>query len=204
MASPPGSCASRPLARPLRTSALRLIIESKWAARKHTSAQSPQPPATLRRSTEFGLPPGETPVVHLGPLARRFLPVLRNRLRLYAWIAALSMLIAAFAPTVSRALASGSAAQLAGDICVASGSRAVAPTKDRGPGLDEEGDSRSGAIDDCPYCTLHASDQALLPAASVFRLTLADGRSPQISSQATPRPSSVWPSSRPRAPPDHA
>lgn len=115
------------------------------------------------------------------------------------------MLIAAFAPTVSRALASRGAALLAGDICFAPGSRAAKPPNSGvSDAVNDDGRSLPRLIGDCPYCTLHASDQAPPPAASVFRFTLAAGRPLPISFQAVPRPPSAWPSSHPRAPPEYA
>lgn len=114
------------------------------------------------------------------------------------------MLIATFAPTVSRALANGSDGSVPVEICVAAGSPAVAiPLGVTGTGKGE-GRPEARLLEDCPYCGVHVPDQAAPPPTTASGLMPVTGRFLPRLFDAAPRPLFAWSPSRPRGPPMRA
>lgn len=115
------------------------------------------------------------------------------------------MLIAAFAPTVSRALANGSDGSVPMEICVAAGSPAIAnPLDAAGTAGKGEGRPEARLLEDCPYCGVHVPDQTAPPPTTASRLMPVTGRFLPKLFHAAPRPLFAWSPSRPRGPPMHA
>lgn len=96
----------------------------------------------------------------------------RKTFRLTAWLACLAMLMAAFAPTMSRALAAQGGADSQIMICTAAGMRFVDARQD---GLDEPASptQKAAAQGDCPYCS-SAGHAPALPVEDLTRLGRVD------------------------------
>jgi hypothetical protein len=122
--------------------------------------------------------------------------VFRAHRRLTIWFAALAILLASLAPSLSHALASASGTDWI-EICTTQGSKWIA--------TGEDGSERAPAavhvLDHCPYCSVHApafglppaNDSAQLPARLAYEFPLAF--------LAAPRTLHAWVSAQPRAPP---
>ncbi|MFT3799929.1 MAG: DUF2946 domain-containing protein [Burkholderiaceae bacterium] len=75
-------------------------------------------------------------------------------LRMLAWLALMSMLMVAAAPSVSRALAAADGSSARVTLCAEGGVRVVESSRENG---DKSSGRSSGAVhvDDCPYCSVH-------------------------------------------------
>lgn len=102
----------------------------------------------------------------------------QGRHRLTAWLALVVMLLGAFAPTVSRALAAARGAPLSIEVCTSQGPRWMSPVRVQSsapasaPTNDEVNDAHDGPastilLDACPFCLLLADRLGPPPAASV-------------------------------------
>ncbi len=121
---------------------------------------------------------------------------LRAHGRLTTWIAALAILLASLAPSLSHALASASGAGWI-EICTVQGSKWIS--------ADQAGSERAPAsahvADHCPYCSLHTPALGLPPADT------STGQPPSLAHEvplaflAAPRTLHAWVSAQPRAPP---
>ncbi len=127
------------------------------------------------------------------------LPPRLRRCRRLAWVAILAVLLAALAPTVSRALAGGGGAPAGWvEVCGALGVQWVQLGDDATP--DKPDDGRAGG-GHCPYCASHACSFLYPPTAS-FSLTLPVTASLHpLLHGAAPRPLFAWAATRSRAPP---
>ena len=125
----------------------------------------------------------------------------RTRLRQISALALLAMLGLAFVPTLSQALAAGSAADggLLNQICSADGLRQ--PTATAGSAGSEEAPRAGHAWDHCPLCGTSAAASGptgagwRIAAATVQRLHAAPTPAPGVPGVA------AWPAAMPRAPP---
>ncbi|WBL63010.1 DUF2946 domain-containing protein [Thauera sp. WB-2] len=126
---------------------------------------------------------------------------------LFAWLAIFAMMMAALAPTISRAMGPDADGRYLIEVCSAEGSGWVAVGADQfgmysvqGPAGGDDGDPLQ-AFKQCPYCGAHAG-VALLPALAIAKPGPdATGRSHPWLFFHAPRPLFAWSPSRPRAPP---
>jgi hypothetical protein len=120
----------------------------------------------------------------------------RAHRRLTSWIAALAVLLAALAPALSHALASGTGAHWI-EICTTQGSRWIQ--------AGEDGTERTPAsahlLEHCPYCTLHAPALGLPPVPVLVHLPLQLDHAVPLAFLSAPRTLHAWVSAQPRAPP---
>lgn len=107
------------------------------------------------------------------------------------WIACLAVLLNAFAPSVSHAVAAFQDPLPGAAICRADGGRDGAG---KAP-LHSAGDAH------CAYCLAHAGSIALPPASAAMPAPAPAHRSRLFFSYRRPRPLPAWPDARPRAPP---
>ena len=123
-----------------------------------------------------------------------------NRL-LFSWMAALAVLMAALAPTVSHALAARNGG-FSTQVCTPTGTKWVqvnSATSDQAPA---PGDLHT--LEHCPYCSLHAQAIAL-PVAGDLALPVRLGCEPPATALAAPPAGlTAWPSAQPRAPPQRS
>lgn len=113
--------------------------------------------------------------------------------RLVAWIACLSMLFGALAPSIAHAMASANGDAWT-EVCSTAGTKLVkvgaAPAKQ--PTLH---------VEHCPFCATHATPFALLPGAPVSIAVLDLPETRPFLFLRSPRPLSVWTTAQSRAPP---
>ena len=103
------------------------------------------------------------------------------------WIAALAILAATLAPTVSRLLF---VAHGGFDVCSTDAAGKPAP-----------GDPGHAVLDHCPFCALHA-DLALPPSPPALAARVAVAfRAVPLAFLSAPRLAGVWSTAQPRAPP---
>lgn len=128
----------------------------------------------------------------------RNMTFLRQTRRISTWIAAIAVLFAALAPSISHALVStGKLNPLWTEICSAQGTKIV---KFDAAGKPAGKDVSSG-FEHCPYCTTHGGS-AGLPPVSGFNLPAVAGSFPLPSLfYQAPRSLFVWASAQSRAPP---
>lgn len=122
--------------------------------------------------------------------------------RLTAWLACLAMLMAALAPTLSRALAAHGGADRLVMICTATGVRFVDA---RQGGLEDPASPtrQASAHDDCPYCT-SAGQAPALPAGGLAFLDCSDRTLVRVREPARPAlPSDPITAPFARGPPSH-
>lgn len=121
-----------------------------------------------------------------------------RRPRLTAWIAALAVMLAALAPTLTHAVSWVSGTQLQWvEVCTVAGVKLVAVQDDG----ETEGGLAGLQADHCPYCCPHAGSFALPPdEAPALHLAGAGQAVPQHFLRA-PGPHFIWASAQPRAPP---
>lgn len=113
---------------------------------------------------------------------------------LTAWIAIAALLMAALAPSLSRAFAPAGAMALQADVC-----SVAADMRDAEDGAPASRGAHP--LEHCPYCTLHA-DGVAIPAAAQPTALLTDLRDgPPVAFLAAPRTPHAWVSAQPRAPP---
>ena len=114
-------------------------------------------------------------------------------------MAALAVLAAALAPSISHALGSMGGASWV-EVCTSIGAQWVSADADAG----DESPAPSGVhwLEHCPYCSLHANVVAMpaTPAVIVPALLPDHGR-PLTFLAAAPRTRHAWASAQPRAPP---
>jgi hypothetical protein len=121
--------------------------------------------------------------------------------RFAAWIACFSILLAALAPSVSHALATGSrVGSLWSEICSATSPKLI--KTDDGKTSNSSSSSEIGMyFDDCPYCCTHAGSSGLPPSPTfTFPFVRAALLHPSLFYQ-SPRPLFVWATAQSRAPP---
>ncbi|HTP71471.1 MAG TPA: DUF2946 domain-containing protein [Burkholderiaceae bacterium] len=116
---------------------------------------------------------------------------------LTSWIAALAILMAALAPSISHALATKGASTWV-QICSAWGAAWVQPHDGSGGAPPP---NKPHSFDHCPYCSLQAHAFAI-PAAPTARVPVASPRrTPPNSDLAAPCTRYAWVGAQPRAPP---
>lgn len=116
--------------------------------------------------------------------------------RLISWVALLAIVMAALAPTVSRALGPDAAAAWV-EICTAQGSRWVAAADQGDAGSSDAGH----AGEHCPYCSLHLPVLGTPPAATPVLVLPALAHAVPAAFLAAPRTLHAWVVAQPRAPP---
>jgi hypothetical protein len=125
----------------------------------------------------------------------------RTYRRVAAWIAILAVVVAALAPTVSRA-PDGDRTLAWAEICTEIGTRWVAVT----PGTDhrapQPGSDGTLSIDPCAYCVLQHHAPCLLPArATPAAAAVLQGTERPPEFLRAPRSLPAWASAQPRGPP---
>lgn len=120
----------------------------------------------------------------------------RAHRRLTTWIAALAILLAALAPSLSHALASATGVEWI-EICTAQGSKWVAAGEDS----PERVPASAHVLDHCPCCSIHAPDLGLPPAIDTAHQPSRQVHDVPLAFLAAPRTLHAWVSAQPRAPP---
>ena len=124
----------------------------------------------------------------------------KKKIALTLWIACLAILLAALAPPLARLLAAsnGAGANNSIEICTVAGMRYVSLDQ---AGPDKAPAAPAMAMDDCPYCTLHADVPALPPSIPLMlAIDTRTGILPTLFYQAR-RPLFAWAPAQSRAPP---
>ena len=123
--------------------------------------------------------------------------------RFAAWIACFAILLAALAPSISRAVANAKQESGSGwaEICSVAGIRFVQVVED---GTTEDGKSAGKAMqmEHCAFCSTHAGSVGLPPTSPVLPLLVASGTAifPALYYQ-SPSPLFIWSTAQSRAPP---
>ena len=118
----------------------------------------------------------------------------RSTRRLVSWIACLAILVGALAPAVSPALQPPGGSTWV-EVCSALGAKLVKVA-------DDSSSAPAGPLlEHCPYCSLHASDLALPPAALPVPVFIATHAGPPERFFTAPRTPFAWAAALPRAPP---
>lgn len=120
----------------------------------------------------------------------------RAHRRLTSWIAALAILLASLAPTLSHALASATGANWI-EVCTTQGSKWVQAGDDGA----ERAPASTHLLEHCPYCSLHAPTLGLPPVMERVHLPLPVGPAVPPAFLSAPRTLHAWVSAQPRAPP---
>ncbi|MFG5410736.1 DUF2946 domain-containing protein [Piscinibacter sakaiensis] len=120
----------------------------------------------------------------------------RAHRRLATWFAALAILLASFAPSLSHALASASGANWI-EICTTQGSKRIAA----GEAGSERAPAAAHVLDHCPYCSVHAPTLGLPPANASAPQPARLAYEFPLAFLAAPRTPHAWVSAQPRAPP---
>lgn len=115
--------------------------------------------------------------------------------RFAAWIAALAVLMAALAPALSHAMASGQGADWI-EICSAQGTKWLP-----GEGDDSGAPTTIHAFEHCPYCSVHAQTGDLPPVVPTVTPVAGLREVAPRAFLAAPRTLHAWVSAQPRAPP---
>lgn len=120
--------------------------------------------------------------------------------KLGIWLALVATLMAAFAPSISRALMRAAPDALV-EVCTPDGSRLVslASYKDLTP--SQPGSPADHHLQHCPYCALHAHDLALPPAPVAFAFPPPLGQAVPAAFLHAPATLHAWRGAQPRAPP---
>jgi hypothetical protein len=121
---------------------------------------------------------------------------LRAQRQLTTWIAALAILLASLAPSLSQALASSTGTNWI-EVCTTQGSKWIAPSKDG----SERAPASAHALEHCAYCSLHAPDLGLPPADQASQRPSRLGLEVPSAFLAAPRTLHAWVRAQPRAPP---
>lgn len=122
--------------------------------------------------------------------------------RLLAWFVCVTLLLAAFAPTASRAMAaSGPHGAEWSEVCTAAGTVWIS-LRDGSTATQERPDEHAtGEHGNCPWCSLQSDTLAVLPTAvPSLPAPLLPALLPRLFLDA-PRPLFVWTAARPRGPP---
>lgn len=120
----------------------------------------------------------------------------RAHCRLTCWIAALAILLASLAPSLSHALASAANSNWI-EVCTTQGAKWV-QAGDEG---SKQAPASAHVLEHCPYCSLHAPALGLPPAGDRVHLPLRLGDEVPLAFLAAPRTLHAWVSAQPRAPP---
>lgn len=120
----------------------------------------------------------------------------RAHRRLTTWLAALAILFAALAPSLSHALASASGSDWI-EVCTIQGSKWIATGEDG----SERGPASAHVLDHCPYCSVHAPTLGLPPANDSVQPPSRRAHEVPLAFLAAPRTLHAWVSAQPRAPP---
>ena len=121
---------------------------------------------------------------------------LRVHRRLHTWIAALAILLAAIAPSLSHALGTAETGSWF-EICSSQGSKWIADDPDGSPLAPAAGH----VLEHCPYCSMHAPALGLPPAPGLLPLRIEGHGEFPPTFYAAPHTLHAWVSARPRAPP---
>jgi hypothetical protein len=116
--------------------------------------------------------------------------------RLTCWIAALAILLAALAPSLSHALGSAKGSSWI-EVCTAQGSKWIEEGADHTPPAPTAGH----AFEHCPFCSIHAPALGLPPSAEIAPLPIEGHGEFPPAFYTAPRTPHAWVSARPRAPP---
>lgn len=122
--------------------------------------------------------------------------VCRAHRRLPTWIAALAILLASLAPSLSHALGSAQAASWI-EICTSQGSKWIAEKTDDSPAAPTAGH----VFEHCSLCSMHAPTLGLPPLPALRPLPIEGHGEFPPAFFAVPRTLYAWVSARPRAPP---
>ena len=121
--------------------------------------------------------------------------------RFAAWIACFAILLAALAPSISRAVANAKQESGSGwaEICSVAGIRFV--QVDDGV-ADEKSGGKAMQMEHCAFCSTHAGSVGLPPTSPVLPLLVASGTAifPSLYYQ-SPSPLFIWSTAQSRAPP---
>ena len=120
----------------------------------------------------------------------------RAHRRLTAWFAALSILLASLAPSLSHTLASASGTNWI-EICTTQGSKWITAGEDG----SEPVPASAHLLDHCPYCSIHAPDVGLPPANDSAQRPPRLAYAFALAFLSAPRTLHAWVSAQPRAPP---
>jgi len=121
--------------------------------------------------------------------------------RLASWLAALAVLMAALAPSISQALNVGVAGSWA-EVCSTAASTLI---KSGEVSTDSQPNSGSGhAFEHCPYCSLHSDIAALPPASADTVLAPLPRFGVPTLFLAAPHTLHAWATAQARAPPTPA
>ena len=115
---------------------------------------------------------------------------------LTTWIAALAILLASLAPSMSHALGAVQPASWI-EVCTTQGSKWVVPGKDG----SERAPALAHVLEHCPYCSVHAPALGLPPALDSVLVPSRLAHEVPLAFLASPRTQHAWVSARPRAPP---
>ncbi len=117
---------------------------------------------------------------------------------LTSWIAALAILMAALAPSISHALSAKNGASLI-EVCTSLGAKWVqldGSSTDQAPVSGEV-----HSLEHCPYCSLHANAVAIPTKPVGLPLAISPSDHAPAAFLAAPRTLYAWASAQPRAPP---
>ena len=123
--------------------------------------------------------------------------------RLAAWIACFAILLAALAPSISRAVANAKQESGSGwaEICSVAGIRFVQLVQADDGAADEKSGGKAMQMEHCAFCSTHAGSVGL-PPSPVLLLPVALGSAifPSLYYQ-SPAPLFMWSTAQSRAPP---
>jgi hypothetical protein len=118
--------------------------------------------------------------------------------RFAAWLANFAILLAAFAPTVSHAMAAARGGASWVEICTTAGPAIVKLNGDQAPNAPKN--APASHLEHCPFCFPHAGAAGLPPAVAALPVTVGSYALPELFYRA-PRPLFAWAAGQPRAPP---
>jgi hypothetical protein len=116
--------------------------------------------------------------------------------RLTTWLAALAILLASLAPSLSHALASAAGTDWI-EVCTTQGSKWIAAADDG----SERAPASVHVLEHCSYCSIHAPALGLPPANDSAQLPSRLAHEIPLAFLAAPRTLHAWVSAQPRAPP---
>ena len=123
--------------------------------------------------------------------------------RFAAWIACFAILLAALAPSISRAVANAKQESGSGwaEICSVAGIRFVQVLQADDGAADEKSGGKAMQMEHCAFCSTHAGSVGL-PPSPVLPLPVASGTAifPALYYQ-SPSPLFIWSTAQSRAPP---
>lgn len=116
--------------------------------------------------------------------------------RLTSWIAAVAILLASLAPSLSHALGSTAGASWI-EICTSQGSKWITEKSDGSPSTP----IASHIFEHCPFCSMHAPAPGLPPSLETAPLLIEGHGDFPPAFYSAPRTLHAWASAQPRAPP---